>query len=220
MSRNRFHPTAEALPATLPVFPLPGALVLPDTHLPLNVFEPRYLAMTLDALRTDRLIGMVQPKAETGADGAPALYDVGTAGRIVSFQETDDGRLLITLFGVARFRIAEELATVRGYRRVVADWTPFLADLEPPGPCSVERDSLLARLRRYFDLHGLKADWDTIDRTALPLLVNTLAVVCPFPVNEKQALVEAQTIDDRAQTMNALIDMALHAPDEGDKPAH
>jgi len=184
MSRNAFHPTAESLPDTLPIFPLPGALVLPDTRLPLNIFEPRYINMTLDALKEPhRLIGMIQPTegADLNGPDEPPVYSVGAAGRITSFSETEDGRLLINLYGVARFRVRAQLPTVRGYRRVQVDWSEFLSDLDPDPTCNAEREPLQSLLRAYFDLHGLKADWQTIERTPLSLLVNTLTMVCPFP---------------------------------------
>jgi uncharacterized protein len=222
MSRNAFHPTADSLPPTLPIFPLPGALVLPDTHLPLNIFEPRYVNMTLDALKGHRMIGMIQPSDESavGPPGEPPVYTVGAAGRITSFSETEDGRLLINLYGVARFRVREQLPNVRGYRRVVVDWSEFLSDLQPVPACRADREPLQSLLRAYFDLHGLKADWQTIEKTPLSLLVNTLTMVCPFPSNEKQALLEADTVDARAAMMSTLMEMALRDIGQGDKPAN
>ncbi len=220
MSRNAFHPAAEDLPPTLPIFPLPGALVLPDTHLPLNIFEPRYINMTLDALRGHRLIGMIQPADSGEKPGEPPVYEVGAAGRITSFSETEDGRLLINLYGVARFRVRDQLPNLHGYRRVAVDWSEFLADLDPPPDCNAEREPLQDLLRAYFDLHGLKADWSTIEKTPLSQLINTLTMVCPFPSNEKQALLEAGTIDDRAAMMSTLMEMALRDTGQGDKPAH
>ena len=222
MSRNVFHPTADDLPPTLPIFPLPGALVLPDTHLPLNIFEPRYINMTLDALHGHRLIGMIQPAdaPNGGGESEPPVYAVGAAGRITSFSETDDGRLLINLYGVARFRVREQLPNLRGYRRVAVDWSEFLIDLKPPPDCRADREPLQDLLRAYFQLHGLKADWSTIEKTPLSLLINTLTMVCPFPTNEKQALLEAGTIDDRAAMMSTLMEMALRDVGHADKPAH
>jgi len=222
MSRNVFHPTADDLPPTLPIFPLPGALVLPDTHLPLNIFEPRYINMTLDALHGHRLIGMIQPAdaPNGGGESEPPVYAVGAAGRITSFSETDDGRLLINLYGVARFRVREQLPNLRGYRRVAVDWSEFLTDLKPPPDCRADREPLQDLLRAYFQLHGLKADWSTIEKTPLSLLINTLTMVCPFPTNEKQALLEAGTIDDRAAMMSTLMEMALRDVGHADKPAH
>lgn len=239
MDRNPFHPTVDDLPPSLPIFPLPGALVLPDTELPLNVFEPRYVAMILDALKGHRLIGMIQPRNEDGQDAPsgpvwtmpdpaaasdpqsdPPVYSVGAAGRITSFSETADGRLLINLYGVSRFRIREHLPNVRGYRRVSVNWSEFASDLEPPQVNQIDRSQLSGLLRAYFEQQGLKADWDTIEKTDLPLLVNTLTMVCPFPANEKQALLEAATVDDRAQMMQTLMEMALCGDGQDDSPAH
>lgn len=220
MSRNAFHPTAKSLPQTLPIFPLPGALVLPDTHLPLNIFEPRYVNMTLDALKEHRLIGMIQPAEGEAAAGEPPVYSVGAAGRITSFSETDDGRLLINLYGVARFRVRAQLPTVRGYRRVQVDWSEFLSDLDPAPDCRADRKPLQSLLKQYFELHGLKADWQTIEKTPLSMLVNTLTMVCPFPANEKQALLEAGTVDARAEMMSTLMEMALRGAGREDNAAH
>lgn len=220
MTRSPFHPTADQLPPALPIFPLPGALVLPDTQLPLNIFEPRYINMTLDALKGHRLIGMIQPNEAEGDDSEPKVYAVGSAGRITSFSETDDGRLLISLYGVARFRIREALPNVRGYRRVAVDWSDYLADLDPPPDCAADRETLLALLRSYFDHRGLKADWDAIEKSTLTALVNTLTMVCPFHDNEKQALLEAPTVDDRAAMLQTVLQMSVNGDDQGDKPAH
>lgn len=222
MNRSPFHPTADQLPPALPIFPLPGALVLPDTQLPLNIFEPRYINMTLDALKGHRLIGMVQPNegANDDADDEPRVYAVGGAGRITSFSETEDGRLLISLYGVARFRIREALPNVRGYRRVAVDWSDYLADLDEMPECKADRAALLDQLRAYFERQGLKADWDAIEKSELGALVNTLTMVCPFHDNEKQALLEAHTIDDRAAMLLTVLQMAVSGDDQGDKPAH
>ncbi len=213
-----FQPAPEQLPPEIAVFPLSGALLLPGGRLPLNIFEPRYLAMTLDSLAHGRLFGMIQgdpsrPRAESGT----ALYSVGCLGRISSFSETDDGRLLITLTGVARFRVAEEIEMRRGYRRVRADYAPYLADLDLPAAEEGDpREDILAALRPYFSAKGIEANWGAIEEMAGPSLVTTLSMVCPFAVPEKQALLEAPTLTERAQTLVTLLRMAAH--DGGDLP--
>ncbi len=195
------------LPETIPVFPLDGALVLPRAQLPLNIFEPRYLAMTDAALaRPDRLIGMIQTAG--GAAEAPALADVGCAGRIVSFSETGDGRYLISLAGIARFRVAEELTADTPYRVARPDWTDFAADLQAPGDAAFDRDGFEAVLREFFSAADLAADWDSIHAAPLEPLVNQLAIGCPFEPAEKQALLEAATVQDRLDVLIALMRMA------------
>ncbi|MFN3447643.1 MAG: LON peptidase substrate-binding domain-containing protein [Roseococcus sp.] len=209
-----FQPAPEQLPEEIAIFPLSGALLLPGGRLPLNIFEPRYLAMTLDSLAQGRLFGMIQgdpskPRTERGS----TIYGVGCLGRISSFSETEDGRLLITLTGVIRFRVAEELEMRRGYRRVRADYSRYLADLEPPpevAPC----EAILAALRPYFAAKGIEANWSAIESMSGPALVTTLAMVCPFAVPEKQALLEAPGLRERAETLIALLRMAAHGGGE------
>jgi Lon protease-like protein len=210
-----FHPRVEDLPGEFPVFPLPGALLLPRGKLPLNIFEPRYLAMTEDALGQRRMFGMIQPDPtlpETAT--GPALYRVGCLGRLSSFSESDDGRYLITLTGVIRFAIAAEVAMRRGYRRVRGDFTPYLADLDlEEHPIGVGRDAVLAALRGYFTHRGFDANWDAIRRLPDDMLVITLSMVCPFEPAEKQALLEAPGDAERASTLLALLQMGAMAPD-------
>ncbi|WPZ35375.1 LON peptidase substrate-binding domain-containing protein [Thalassobaculum sp. OXR-137] len=222
MSPSPFDPSFDELPATLPVFPLPGVLLLPKGKLPLNIFEPRYLNMTRDALATDRLIGMIQPKpTELGRDaGARCLYRIGCAGRITQFAETDDGRFLITLTGVCRFAVDEELASMRGYRRVIADWGPFSRDLAGDCEAELDRSLLVNRLKRYFDAQGITADWGVIEQTPDDRLVTTLAMVCPFESSEKQALLECDSLKARASMMLALLDMAVADTSGGDHARH
>jgi uncharacterized protein len=210
-----FHPRVEDLPGETPVFPLPGALLLPRGKLPLNIFEPRYLAMTEDALRQGRMFGMIQPDPTLPeAEAGPGLFHVGCLGRLSSFSETDDGRYLITLTGVIRFAVADEIAMRRGYRRVRADFSAFAADLElQPRPLGVPRDALLAALRGYFSQRGFEANWDAIKRLADDMLVITLAMVCPFEPAEKQALLEAPSDGERAATLLTLLQMGAAAQD-------
>ncbi len=205
-----FHPLPEALPAEIAVFPLPGALLLPQGRLPLNIFEPRYLAMVEDALGEGRLFGMIQPDpAAARGEAGPALYRVGCLGRLSSFAETDDGRFLITLAGVVRFRVAAEVGMRRGYRRVRADYGAFLHDLDLAAvPAGLDRAALLGALRPFFRSRGIDANWDAIEQMSDATLVTTLSMLCPFEVAEKQALLEAATPADRAAMLVALLQMA------------
>lgn len=215
-----FHPRAEDLPAACPVFPLEGALLLPRGRLPLNIFEPRYLAMIEDALGAGRMLAMIQPDGtgQTTASG-PRLYSVGCLGRLSSFSETDDGRLLITLTGLVRFDVTNEIEMRRGYRRVRPDFSRFLDDLAlEERAIGVDRDSLVAALRRYFGQRKLEANWDAIKRIPDDVLVITLAMTCPFEPAEKQALLEAPSDADRAVALLALLQMGAAVTD--DPPSH
>ena len=204
-------PGAEGLPAAFPVFPLPGALLLPRGRLPLNLFEPRYLAMTEDALGAGRMIGMIQPDPLRAApEAGPGLYRVGCLGRICSFSETEDNRYLVTLTGLCRFAIAEELAGVRGYRRVRGEFVPFLGDLQPPTAAGYDREELLAALRGYFAHRGFDANWEAIGQLSDEMLITTLAMACPFEPAEKQALLEAPDQAGRAATLLALLRIDAH----------
>ena len=201
----------DELPRIIPIFPLPGVLLLPRGRLPLNIFEPRYLQMTQDAMASHRMIGMIQPADPKAKLDAPEVYPVGCIGRITSFSETPDNRFLITLTGVCRFTIARELE-LDGllYRRVRADFSRFAGDLPEPAPITVDRGSLLPALRAYFERHGLTADWDAIDRANDEALVTCLAMACPFEASEKQALLECSSENQRVDMMQALFEMAAH----------
>ena len=206
------------MPGTLPVFPLSGALLLPHGKLPLNIFEPRYKAMVEDALADHRMIGMIQPDGGApGTEGGPALFGVGCAGRLSSFSETDDGRYLIALSGVTRFEVKAELEVRRGYRRVAADYSRFLADLDPPPDHLPERVALLTALRAYFTANGFDANWEAIDEMMDDELVTTLSMVCPFDPVERQALLEADDTFARAATLTTLLRMGAHPGSQGDR---
>jgi hypothetical protein len=196
------------LPDILPIFPLTGVLLLPRGRLPLNIFEPRYLAMTRDAMEGERLIGMVQPSDPPIREMNPAVYPLGCAGRITSFSETEDSRILITLTGVSRFRIREELPPLSGYRRVVAEWGDF-ADDRNPDEHGFDRSRLTNGLKSFFTQRQVQADWSAIDQAPGEHLVTSIAMMCPFAPNEKQALLEAKTLDERAHLLTALIEMSL-----------
>ncbi|MBA3068655.1 MAG: peptidase S16 [Hyphomonas sp.] len=202
------------LPGTLAVFPLAGALVFPRWDLPLNIFEPRYLNMIDDAMAGPRLIGMIQPAG--GPRAHPALARVGCAGRITRYAETDDGRYLITLTGVCRFAVHEELAVTSPYRQVAPDWTPFAADLHAPSEAgSPDRASLVAALRAYTAALDLQADWSAVEGAPLDTLIHALASGCPFGALEKQALLEADTLAARARVLISLLEIGGSGPAPG-----
>ena len=211
MGINRPYETAGELPAVLPIFPLPCALLLPRSELPLNIFEPRYVAMIDAALRGDRLIGMVQPK-----DDGNALFPVGCAGRITGFHETGDGRYQLTLTGISRFRVTSEELTDRPYRSVSTDWSSFTDDLlhRDEDDAGVDRDALFDALKGYASRHSLNIDWDSVHKAPSEALVNALSMMSPFGIGEKQALLEARTVSDRADMLVAITRFELASPDD------
>lgn len=231
------------LPETISLFPLPGALLLPRGRLPLHVFEPRYLAMIDDCLKTPhRLIGMVQPRdlatglagrgetgrgetgrGETGRGDAPQgdlgrlrdlgeqrLHLVGCAGRLTGFSETEDRRYLISLSGVSRFRLCDEVEGFTPYRRAVVDWAPFRSDMSgAEEDRDLDRDGFLDLLQRYFASEKLDAEWQSLREAEPELLINSLAMLCPFSVEDKQALLEAPTLATRRKTLTTLMEFSL-----------
>lgn len=201
--------TPADLPDLIPVFPLPGALMLPRARLPLHIFEPRYLAMIEDCLKTKhRLIGMIQPRATPG--GEPRLQAIGCAGRVTGFSETEDGRYMITLSGASRFRVKEEVQGFPPYRRCLVDWAPFARDLGPTeDDPAFRRGEFMALLGRYFVKMKLSTDWDSLKEAEPELLINSLSMLCPFSPEDKQALLEAPTLDTRRETLVTLIEFAL-----------
>jgi uncharacterized protein len=196
----------------IPVFPLPGALLLPRGQMPLNIFEPRYLAMIDDALRSGlRLVGMIQPDpAHPGPDEKPSLYKVGCVGRITQLAESGDGRYLLQLTGIARFRIAEELAVRTPYRQCRVLYTPFVDDFTArKGEDEVDRAEVLRALTDFLKANNLKTDWDGIKNAPNEALVNALAMMSPYGAAEKQALLEAPDLKTRAEILVALTEMEL-----------
>jgi Lon protease-like protein len=195
------------LPYSLPLFPLTGAVLLPRGQLPLNVFEPRYLEMVEYALQGDRLIGMIQPTENEETVLKPKLSQVGCAGKLVGFRETDDNRYLITLQGLCRFRLTGELESATAWRAGKCDFAPFAGDLAQPADEDVPRDRLLAALKSYLTTRDMQADWKSVMTAPAEALVNALAMMCPFDPAEKQALLEAQNFQDRTRTLLALLEM-------------
>lgn len=212
MPSNVHYAAAVDLPEILPLFPLPGALLLPRGQIPLNIFEPRYLAMVDSALAGDRLIGMIQPDAaQTAREIAlPALYPVGCAGRITQFAETGDGRYLIQLTGIARFRLIEEMPATTLFRQARVDFSTFEYDLEPRlGEDAVDRDAIIAALRAYGETHGIPIDWRNVGEAPNEALVNALSMLAPFGTAEKQALLEAVDLRARGEMLVALTELEL-----------
>jgi Lon protease-like protein len=200
------------LPGIIPVFPLPGALLLPRGQMPLNIFEPRYLAMIDDALRDGhRLIGMIQPDSrQAGPPAHPPLYKVGCAGRITQLAESGDGRYLLELTGVARFRIEEELHVKTDYRQARVTYAPFAGDFVPrKGEDDVDRDALMRALTAFMKANDMKADWQDIERASNEVLVNALSMMSPYGPPEKQALLEAPDLKMRAEILVAITEIEL-----------
>jgi len=201
------------LPETIPLFPLPDAVLFPNARLPLNIFEPRYLAMLDDTLKSDhRLVGMIQPK-----DGRDQLHDIGCAGRLVQFSEQDDGRYLVTLSGVSRFRLVSKVDGFTPYIRAAVNWAPFGQDTKPTAEDPLfDRDGFLKLLSRYFQATNLSTDWESLSKADEELLVNSLAMLCPFETEEKQALLEANGLEKRRETLVTLMQFAIASGGQDD----
>jgi Lon protease-like protein len=211
MAAPRLRP--EDLPVEFAIFPLTGALLLPHGKLPLNIFEKRYLAMVDDCMAAGRMLGMIQPNpTQPQTERGSTIYHVGCLGRLSSFSETDDGRYLITLTGVMRFAVAEELAMVRGYRRVRGDFSAYRIDSEADmGGFELDREDLFSSLRAYFHRRGFDANWDAIREMPDDMLIVTLCMACPFEAAEKQALLEAPLPADRVAALLALLQIDRHS---------
>lgn len=220
---NQVYQGPDDLPAVIPLFPLVGTLLLPRRALPLNVFEPRYLAMVDAALAGDRLIGLIQPKVDlpgVGRAARPPLERVGGLGRITQYAETGDGRLIITLIGVSRFAVTDELSTTTPYRMVRYDTEPFAGDFTPGlGEEAVDRAEVLKTLRAYLDANALAVEWSQFETAGNEALVDGLAMMSPCGPKEKQALLEAPDLATRAELLVAITERALDAADgDGPKP--
>jgi Lon protease-like protein len=210
-------PMTSDLPGTIPIFPLPGALMLPRAPLPLHIFEPRYLAMIEDCLKTpERLIGMIQPYGAPGAAGK--LHAIGCAGRLSAFSETADGRYMVTLNGISRFRVIREVEGFTPYRRCEVNWTGFERDRstaeKDPG---LDRESFMALLGRFFRSRGLSTDWESIREAEDELLINSLSMLVPFEPEDKQALLEAPTLVTRRETLVTLLEFGMRSGDAEEK---
>ncbi len=212
MTESAFTPSFEELPAVLPVFPLPGALVLPRQNLPLNIFEPRYLNLVSDALGEGRTFGMIQPRPGSDEQEAPPLCPVGCAGRITAFNETRDGRFVISLTGVCRFEAGEELASRRGYRRVTPGWTRFASDLDPEPEIEFDLERFERVALDYFQARRLEVKWEAIRKLPPVALVDFLSINLPLAGQDKQALLESDAGAARAELLRGLLAMAAAEP--------
>ena len=223
MASGIFNPEFDQLPMRIPIFPLPSALLLPGGQLPLNIFEPCYLAMVRHALATPtRLIGMVQPLDHHASDekiNAAVLFETGCAGRLSFFQESDDGRFVIALNGVCRFHRLRQESDPNGFLVADVDWQPFANDLRID-VSALDRDPLIKVMKRYFDMKGFETDWTQIENSDNHQLLATLSMICPFEVAEKQALLEADSMAKRADLLIAMMEMALHDETGGNDARH
>ena len=204
------------LPQTLAIFPLEGALLLPHGQMPLHIFEPRYRNMIEEALGNERMLGMIQPR---GSHPHPVpddaeLFGIGCAGRIVSFAETEDGRFVITLRGVCRFRITGNCRRIEASAACVPDFAPFQGDLQPASEEGIDRPRLLAAARAFLLMKNIACDWQAAEAASLQALVTSLAMSCPFEPGEKQALLQANSLSDRSRLLTSLFEMAMLASDE------
>jgi len=216
-TRGPFEPEFSELPRQIPIFPLSGALLLPGGKLPLNIFEPRYLAMVRDTLaQPHRLIGMAQTRTD---ESDSPLFDIGCAGRISNYAESDDGRLMITLSGTSRYQILDVQHVDDGYKLATVSWSRFGEDLKPD-ETSIERTQLIENLRHYFDLKGYSADWEHIGNCEDERLVTTLSMICPFDVPEKQALLECANLSERSKLLIAILEMASHGDRDENTAKH
>lgn len=206
--RSNKYTNISDIPKNIALFPLSGALLLPTGNLPLNIFEPRYISMIDDAIGSNRLIGMIQPSQSENSTGEPLeLNNIGCIGRITAFQETDDGHYLINLKGICRFHIEEEILSDLEYRR--AKIVPFLSDLKPSKDSNIDRELLLTTFKRFLKANDMETDWEVIEKTDDESLVTALCMMSPYGVAEKQALLEAEDLKSRADTLVALTEIAL-----------
>ena len=221
MARNPFTLPHGELPGSIPVFPLPGAVVMPGTELPLNIFEPRYLNMVLDVLGSQRMVGMVQPDpARPPLAQGPALYGTGCAGRITSFAETDDGRIMLVLSGVCRFDLVGDNLTARGYRQAEVDWRRFAVDYEEGPQDPEDRPGLLHLLQLYCNARRIEVSWDEMRALPAIQLANLLITRLPFDAGDKQALIEAVSLGERLRVLRGLLEMSVSSGESVSERRH
>lgn len=216
MTEGRQDVGFDQISRTIAIFPLAGALLLPRGQLPLNIFEPRYLDMVRDAMNEAHLIGMIQPTDPATLEPDPEVYRIGCVGRIDAFEETEDNRFLITLTGLCRFHIVDELPMAETYRRAVVSYARFRSDLEADVLARFDRGTLFEALRNYLDVQELDADWKALERIADESLISSLSMMCPFEPREKQALLEAPGLAERAEVLTTLMQFAAPAGLAGD----
>ena len=215
-NHSPFTQRFEQLPHSLPVFPLLNAVMMPGAFLPLNIFEPRYLNMFTDAMKGDQLIGMIQPKDKELSGNPPPLFQVGCAGRITRYEETNDGRLAVMLAGLCRFKIEKEITNVRGYRVVVPDWSEYQHDYEDQGENQENTLMLNGALRQYFTEKNVEVNWDSFEEVSTEVLLNNMIGQLPFTPQDKQMLIEIPDLETRVKSFCALLEVEK----ESDKKAH
>lgn len=205
----------------LPLFVASGVILMPQAHMPINIFEDHYLNLIDDALGQGRTLGVIQPAQSDPTIATPPLYSVGTVGRIISFAETEDGRYIVNVLGISRFRLVHELSERNGYRLAKVDHAPYESDLTPSLAPDYDRGRLMNVLRAYFKIHNIAADWSILQNAASEELIASLAMICPLEPSEKQALLEAPSVTTRAELMTALLEMAtLQQHRDGDPSRH
>lgn len=194
------------LPQTVPLFPLSGAILMPRGVIAFNIFEPRYLNMVDDVLGGNRVIGLIQPSTGDEDASTPSLAEIGTAGRLTAFTETEDGRYLITLTGICRFKLEREFDTEAPYRQAIVSYDGFSDDFTQARGERIDRDTLIATLKRYAGLHGFQVDWGSVEQAPTETIINVAAQICPFEAATKQALLEAVSLEERERTLIALLE--------------
>ena len=217
MTEGRQDVGFDQISRTIALFPLAGALLLPRGQIPLNIFEPRYLDMVREAVNETHLIGLIQPTDPTSTELEPEVYRTGCVGRVDAFKETQDGRLLITLTGLCRFQVVEELPMTQPWRRALVSYARYRRDMDEVEPGTFDRKALFDSLRGYLDLKELDTDWKALEKITDESLVSSLAMMCPFEPSEKQALLEADTLAQRADILTMLMNFA-ESPYVGDEP--
>lgn len=220
MTLSPFFPKFSELPAEIPIFPLQGTIVMPGVQLPLNIFEQRYLNMVFDALASNHLIGMIQPTTETQGNEIPAIHRVGCAGRITSYSETSDGRVVLVLTGFCRFQVVQEIDGHRGYRRITADWDRFGEDCHPGTDAMADRAGFINSLKAFCTLRSVEVPWDDIEQMPDTELTNLLCTHLPLSSGDKQALIETIQTGERAALMRGLLDMASASSMSGAEQKH
>lgn len=209
MSVTLDFPSFDTMPRTIPIFPLSGALLMPQGQLPLNIFEPRYVSMVQDAMAGERVIGMIQPRQDNDPSEKPELYSIGCAGLITEHRETDDGRLLIVLTGISRFHVVEELPTITRYRQVLAGYARYRPDFLLQSDPDFPRKDLEQALNRYFTVKAIEADWEAIGEAPDDALISAMVMMAPFTPAEKQALLEEVEPSKQGQILCSLLNMAV-----------
>lgn len=216
--KKKFNKTD--LPHELPVFPLSNAIFFPKTLLPLNIFEPRYKQMTEHAVDGDKLIGMVQSNQKTDEKGNAEVYNVGCVGYIEFHSKTPDGRYLINLKGISRFKIKQEINTNNLYRKFSVDYNDFSSDFDEQKTNEINTTELIKKTKKLFEQYQLSTDWKIVEKVETEQLINSLSMICPFTISEKQRLLETKNLIDRNEILNKIINFYVLSNNENNKNIH